>query len=126
MHPLSVRQDQMTAMAARSREDFERRLVGHLRKAFPEQSQQASDAELLERARPAVDTAQKHGIKAEYDTVRFVDLTFLFGVGFHTSPDAPWAHGVLEVKALAGWQKADILWSRGKEQLARAAALAPR
>lgn len=123
MAALELRKDQMDTMASRCQNDFEQRLLRHLRKAFASETRELSDPSLLERTRPSVQKAGEYGIEMEYDVVRFVDLTFLLGADFDSSPETPWAGEILQDKVLIGAQKADLLWNRVQEDLARAADL---
>jgi hypothetical protein len=119
MAALELRKDQKDTMASRCQNGFEQRLVRHLRKAFPDETQEMSDPLLLERTRPSVKKAEEYGVEMEYDVVRFVDLTFLLGADFGPSPDGPWAQDVLEGRTLAGWQTVHLLWAWVKEDLTR-------
>jgi hypothetical protein len=126
MAALELRKDQMDTMASRCQNDFEQRLLRHLRKTFPNETREMSDPSLLERTRSSVKKAGEYGIEMEYDVVRFVDLTFLLGADFDSSPETPWVGEILDDKALTGAQKTDLLWNRIQEDLARAAELSEK
>jgi hypothetical protein len=120
---IELQRAQMQTMASHCCNHFERRLLQHLRKSFPDETQEKSDKMLFERTRHAVRKAGKYGIEMESDVVRFVDLTFLLGADFDSSPETPWASEILNDKTLTGSQKAELLWNRANEELARAAEL---
>jgi hypothetical protein len=90
MQTLELRKNQMDLMARCCQAKLEQRLVQHLRKAFPNETQEMSDPLLLERTRSSVEKARKYRVEMEHDVVRFVDLTFLLGPDFDSSRKAPW------------------------------------
>lgn len=126
MEAIQLRKDQLKIMADHYQEDFWNRLLQHLRKVFPNDTQEMSGQLLLERARPTVNRAGEYGIEMEYDVVRFVDLTFLLGGDFDSSPETPWAGEILHDKTLTGTQKMDALWNYVQEHLADAGEISGR
>ena len=96
---------------------YESTLLAHLRTVFAEQTQKATDSELLDFVRPSINRARAYGIVLEYDVTRFVDLTFYLGNGFDTSTDVHWANPIVTDESLQGWQKADRLWNCFKTQM---------
>jgi len=121
MATLVLRREQVAVLADYCRDAFKQRLLRHLREVFPDETEEMPDPLLWKQVQPAMEKAGKYDIQTEYDVVRFVDLTFLLGPDFDSSPEAPWAGEILRDQQLNGAQKTDALWRRVQEDLARAA-----
>jgi hypothetical protein len=100
---LTIRPEQMTALGQYMAEQFEKRMVAHLRRRFPQQTRGLDDEALRARVHDGIDRAKGHGIVQEDDVRRFLEYQALLGTDFDTS--TPWAASILSDDELAGTEK---------------------
>jgi hypothetical protein len=90
---LTIRTAQKKALADAL---FERWLHEHVWRFFPRRCEALGAARLRAVLSRAVGAARRLGFVRDGDVAHFVDLTFLFGVGFERSPRHPWVRPVLD------------------------------
>ncbi len=71
-------------------------MVVHLNKFFPSQCRAAGETQLRETIQYGVKGAAKHGITAERDVCKYIDLVLVYGRDFDRDPNLPWARRILE------------------------------
>lgn len=118
---LVIREQQLEAFSAVAEEEFQSRLLHHVREVFADKLDGADETVLRSRIAAAVETARGYEIVIERDVCHFVDLTFLFDPKFDKNPKLPWAREILTDATLPGWLKALQLWHRAGEEIAEAA-----
>ena len=87
-----IRRVQLQTFVDKSTGLFESRMIVHLRKCFAAQCGTLSDEELRVSVRRGTESAAKHGITAERDICKFIDIGMVHGPGFDQSP---WASKIL-------------------------------
>jgi hypothetical protein len=92
---LVIREPQMAALGRRHRAGFDARLRDHLRRFFPERCAALGDVGLDEAIAHGVGRAHEHGLTAERDVCKYVDLMFVFGRDFDLPEQQPWAARIL-------------------------------
>ncbi len=97
---------------------FARRLVTHLKAVWPAECAELGDSALDEIVNNATKRAASFGLSAEYDIVRYMDLTFLLGKDFETNPLAAWTRPILGDPSLAPAAKMDRVYERMELKLA--------
>ena len=103
---ITLRLDQMAALANAGVRSFERRAVTHLRSCLP---QPQDDDVLLESVRAAISKAAGYGIRGELAVLRYLNAMWLLGPEFDTDPDLPWAADILRDPDFDGSTKMGIL-----------------
>jgi hypothetical protein len=94
-----IRKEQTEVFRQHMVKNFEDRMVAHLTAAFPQKCKEMGDAKVREEIRSGIARAAGYNIEAERDVARFIDLTFLIGRDFDTSPATPWAQPILRDKS---------------------------
>lgn len=92
---LVIREPQMTALGLRHRASFDARLGDHLRRFFPERCAALGEGGVAEAIAHGVERARVHGLTAERDVCKYVDLMFVFGRDFDLAEQQPWAARLL-------------------------------
>jgi hypothetical protein len=94
---------------------FELRVVDYLRKAFPNAANPMTDADLLQFVRAALTRAASHELLIEWNLLRFVEYTLMFGLGFEDQPAFDWAQRILGDAGLNDTEKMDQLEERSSK-----------
>lgn len=92
---LTIRREQIRAMAAPQIERFLSRARDHVAEQFPEQHAALSAAELSDAVRHGFERASEYGLESERDLLRYQTLMFFFGRDFDRDPRFPWARQIL-------------------------------
>jgi hypothetical protein len=90
-----IRSQQMATFGDASGTSYENRTVVHLRKCFPEQCQKLDENRIRQLITLGIERAQRYGIVTERDVCLYIDLMFMFGEDYDTSPKLPWASEIL-------------------------------
>ncbi len=109
MEMMRIRPEQMEAFDRLSLEAFLDRGAAHLRKEFPKEMAEASDANLRIQVRRGIDRAAKYGLTSQYEVICFVDAEVLLGEDFDGDPKHEWAKELLDDPSLSPEDKADHL-----------------
>ncbi len=108
-----LRQDQLRALGARRQQNFEDRLLTHVRKYFPEQTRDLEDPSLRGLLRQGLERAKGHGFRTEQDLCKYVNLIFVFGLDFDAATDSPWARRILDNREIGPTLKINRLYLEG-------------
>ncbi len=119
---LTIRPEQLAALAAARRETFLDRLLPEVRRRHGV----TADAETRAAMAAAIDAAAQYGINTEHDVARFIHLWFALGAEFDTSPRFPWASALLAETRLTPAQRMDRVYAEGARWLDLRAAAAAR
>jgi hypothetical protein len=92
---LTIRDQQMRALAAARMTDFTRRMISHLTSAFPEWSRDLGPGELAAFVRHGVERAARYGFATELDVARYLHIMQALGDRFDESPGYRWAASLL-------------------------------
>ena len=91
-----IRQAQMDVLAEMSWQAFYEQFHAHAVKAFPDRCRGADRETMMETIRGGRARAERHGLSAERDISRYLNLMFLFGDDFDANPAFGWALQILE------------------------------
>jgi hypothetical protein len=80
-------------------ENFEARMVDHLKKFFPEQYQSLGEKEVRKAIRRGMNRAKTYGIITQRDVSKYLNIMFVFGLNFDQDTRYPWISKILK-KAL--------------------------
>lgn len=86
---------QVQAFEAWAREGFEAEMVAHCREFSPHLCRTLNEDHLRVAIRQAIDRAATHGLCTRGAARLYIDLSLLFGSGFASDPQYPWAAAVL-------------------------------
>ena len=117
----SIRSDQMSALAVLGEVRTESRALRHLRNCIPEVCAALSESELREIVLWGRRRSRRYGIEREFDFFRYLNLMFMFGFEFDTSPRYPWASRALNAKGQPG-ARVDLLMDHAMLFCSQAAA----
>ena len=111
---LRLRSEQMTALGKVVQDEFERRVIVHLRESLPELTADLSDDDLRPRLQRGWKRAEKHGLESQRQAVCYIDTCFLLGDDFEQNPRHAWAVDLLASEDIAASDKADKLLERAE------------
>src|SRR5437764_11944372 len=104
---MQTRKKQMEEIADSMLQQFESRMVAHLRSRFAKQLAGTSDGELKARVHKGIERAEVYGVTAKYDIRRYLEYTVEYGPEFDTA--TPWAGPILKAEGLSGDKKMNNL-----------------
>jgi hypothetical protein len=102
---LLIRQEQMEALSAYMRQDFEDRRVRHLLRAFPDKAGPMGEPALRQLIRAGVAKAAGYGIDREGDLGTFIDWMMEYTTDFETSKEMGWTKATLGDQEMSGTAK---------------------
>jgi hypothetical protein len=105
---LVIRRKQMQVFDDYMLKGFEDKMVEYLFTRFPEACASKGQASVREAILGGVERSRYHGITAEYDVARYIDLMFRLSDDFVA--DTPWAAQILENPDLDSSSKMDQIW----------------
>ena len=106
---LTIRKEQIKALAQLEVEKFEDWMLVHLRKFFPAQCRAAGETKLLAIIRSGIERAAGYGIKTRRDVCKYIDLMVVLGPDFDEDPRLPWVAKILLNRGPAGQRMRDLL-----------------
>jgi len=115
---LTLRQEQIDALAKAAEKQFEDRVLAHLQRVWATECQAVGESRIRQSIREAIERGKALGFVSEYDLVRFIDLFYLLGRKFETNPRAQWAADILNQAELSPATKLDRLWERTEQEIA--------
>ena len=92
---LTIRREQIRAMAAPEIERFLERARAHVVQYFPDQCAALSHSQLKDAVTHGFERADGYGLETEQDLLRYLTLMFIFGREFDRDPTFPWAARIL-------------------------------
>jgi hypothetical protein len=113
---ITIRQQQLKALRAASREEFVRQVAEHVRECWPDAHASLGVAGMRQYVRAAIDRAEAYGISTQYGVVGFVDLLLALGDDFDTNDAFPWAREIL-TRDVPAREKIDTLELYAREVL---------
>lgn len=91
---LVIRNAQLAALSAAVLSTFERKMVAHLRRVYPEWAR-SPEPELVTFVRHGLTQASRYGFTAELEVARYLHVMHDLGPGFDESPEHRWAKPLL-------------------------------
>lgn len=92
---LVIRQEQMEILSRQRRQQFEERLLEHLKQVMPERCQDIGDDRLPAEIRYGIERAMSYDIAAERDVASYLAVMLRFGRDFDQNPERPWVQSIL-------------------------------
>jgi hypothetical protein len=118
---LTIRKEQMSVFGPLGEKAFEDRMLAHLKKIFPEQSEALREPKLRETIQYGTQRAADYHITSERDVCKYVDLMILYGRDFDKDSNHPWAQSILQNQAIRNpSSKIERLCKAAKKQENRA------
>lgn len=93
---LIIRKAQLEAFSRSMVKQFERRMVEHVKAAFPGKSRQMDDTILLGFVQSCIKAAASHKILLEENLEKYIDFAMDAGPDFGKKPENTWAVTILK------------------------------
>jgi hypothetical protein len=114
---LTIRKEQLAVFGPLGKKAFEDRMLTHLKKVFPEQSESLGEPKLRESIQYGTQRAAAYRILSERDVCKYIDLMILYGRDFDKDPNLPWAQSILQNHAIRNpSSKIERLYKAAKKQ----------
>lgn len=114
---LTIRKEQLAAFGLLGEKTFEDRVIAHLKKVFPEQSEPLGESKLRESVQYGKQRAASYKIISERDVCKYIDLMIVYGRDFDKDPNHPWAQSILQNQAIRSpSSKIERLYKAAKKQ----------
>jgi hypothetical protein len=114
---LVIRKEQREAFDRAQRRSFEDRMVAHLRKYFPEETEMMRESQLRHRIRQEIETAARYDIVDERDVAVYISVMFALMPDPSRDPEPSWVKEVLNDPDLIVSEKIDRLQHWAEEEL---------
>ncbi len=114
---LLIRKEQMEVLSAYMREQFEWRMVEHLRATFPDRTRDLPNERIRVVVRDSIRKAESYGIEYEDDIRRFIEYLVIYGLQLDTQAETQWIGDILRRNDLDGTAKMNLIDSRELEAL---------
>jgi hypothetical protein len=112
------RKEHLDAFEAQAIRLFTSRVLAHVKAVWPAETGELGDGPLAEVVGAGIKRAAAIGFSAEHDVVRFVDLAFILGKDFETSPLGAWTRPILADRVMAPSAKMDRLYQKMEDEFA--------
>jgi hypothetical protein len=99
---LRIPKRQVDAISLGATCDFEERAGAHLRRFFPRRCAALGPGGVRALVRAGIERAAAHGVHAERDVCKYIDLMAMLGRDFEDDPALPWARRILEDPSAIG------------------------
>lgn len=114
---LTIRNEQMTAMARAVSRPFVLQVAANLREIFPAECARLGEAGVHRAIEEGIARGAAHGIVRGGDVAELIALTFILHPEFDTHPDFAWAGEVLRDRALSPGARLDRIGDLALERL---------
>lgn len=98
--------EHLAAFGRASLENFEDRLAGDLRLAWPKQTAALSDREMADLIHASIERAESFGFKTEFDLACFGEAAVLLGPRFDVDPRLDVVYSLLREEGVSPRKKA--------------------
>ncbi len=116
---LTIRQEQMEVLSAHMRNQFEQRMIKHLRAKFPDRTKDLPDKRIHLVVQDSMRKAKGYHIEYEDDIRRFIEYLVIYGIRLDTREETQWIGDILRRDDLNGTAKMDLIDSRELQVLRR-------
>jgi hypothetical protein len=99
---LTIRKEQFAIFQKVASEDFQNRMVSHIRQFFPQSMEQLGEPDIRDLIRYGIGRAATYKFQLEPDVCNYIDFMVVFGRDFDRDPALPWASSILNDPALPG------------------------
>ena len=114
---LTIRKEQMDVLSAYSREQFEWRMVKHLREKFPDRTKDLADEKIRVVVQSGMKKAESYGIDYEDDIRQFLEYLVIYGTRLDVREETRWIGDILRRNDLSGAAKMNLIDSRELDAL---------
>jgi hypothetical protein len=97
---LTIRKEQLAVFGPVGQKAFADRMIAHLKKVFPQQSESLGEPKLRETIQYGTQRAAAYKMISEVDVCKYIDLMIFYGRDFDKDPNLPWAQSILQNRAL--------------------------
>jgi len=97
---LQINERQFDAFEREARGNFEQEMLAHVKEFVPKHAKALGDDGCLKVIRLGVERAEAHGFTLRGPIRFYIELMVLFGSGFDTDPQLPWAYAALADKTV--------------------------
>lgn len=91
-----IRKSQLDAFSKAATLEFEKRMVVHLQRLFPDATAELGKMGLRTVIRFGIQRAFRYGLEREYDVCLYLHVMLALGSRFDEDPALPWARAALE------------------------------
>ena len=99
---LKIRPEQFAVFQKASSEDFQDRMVSHIKQFFPQSMERLGEPGVRDLIRYGIQRSATYQFHLEPDVCNYIDLMVVFGRDFDRDPALPWASSILNDHALQG------------------------
>jgi hypothetical protein len=114
---LTIRKEQMDVFSAYSCEQFEWRMIKHLREVFHDRTKDLPDEKIRIVIQDSIRKAESYGIEYEDDIRRFIEYLVIYGSRLDTREETRWIGDILRRDDLNGTAKMNLIDGRELEAL---------
>lgn len=109
---LTIRKEQMDVLSAYARNQFEQRMIKHLRAKFPDRTKDLPDERIRLVVQDSMRKAKGYHIEYEDDIRRFTEYLVIYGTRLDVREETHWIGDILRRDDLTGTAKMDLIDSR--------------
>ena len=102
---LIIRKKQIEILSQFMLKKFKDRMMTHLRRNFPDQTQNIKNTPLQTMIQTGIDKAAVYGVNTEDDVRRYLEYMVMYSPNFDANSETPWGRDILEDKNLNGTEK---------------------
>jgi hypothetical protein len=106
---LTIRKEQMDVLSTHMRNQFEQRMIKHLRAKFPDRTKDLPDERIGLVVQDSMRKAKGYGVEYEEDIRRFTEYLVIYGMRFDVREETRWIGDILRRKDLSGAAKMDLI-----------------
>jgi hypothetical protein len=99
---LTIRKEQFAVFQKVASQNFENRMLSHIKKCFPKQMHELGEPRVRELIRYGIQRSASYRIRKQRDICTYIDIMIVFGRDFDQDPALLWASGILHDKSLPG------------------------
>jgi len=102
---LVIREEQLNVLKKYMLDQFEDRMLTHLRKNFSEHTKTLDDQYLREMIRFGIERAKKYDVILEDDVRQYLEYMIMYSPNFDQIPETAWAGKILRDNNINGTEK---------------------
>jgi hypothetical protein len=99
---LTIRKEQLAIFQKVSSQNFENRMLSHIKKFFPKRMEELGEPGTRELIRYGIQRSASYRIRKQPDICKYIGIMVVFGRDFDRDPKLPWASTVLNDRSLPG------------------------
>ncbi|MCX6270837.1 MAG: hypothetical protein NTU44_06390 [Bacteroidetes bacterium] len=102
---LTIRKSQIEVLDGYMRRSFFEKAIQHLRRKYPDKTNDKTEEELIEFVSVGIDKADSYDINERIDVLPFLEYIICYGNDFEKDPENKWATKVFRIINLSGEEK---------------------